>query len=673
MARADLLALKPETIAALANMGLVKRALREIAAGEGPALEEDAAGVVTGTSKDGSVTKLAPGVRLADAPCSCGAVAVCRHRVAVALAYAAWHRATRPAEVDSTIAETPSPGSPWSPGSFTDDALLAFVGKRTMLRAHAIARNGVTVEVEPGDIPAARLPTCSVRFLVPRDMTYARCDCQMATACEHVVIAAWAFRQAGETLATPKTLELEPASPRATARVAPDAKPIEAALGLASTVLLEGVAHLPSEVAQQFTRVRIALTAASFAWPAAIIDDLEQSLEAYRARSARYSSALVVQHLTELAARARASTAAAAGHCELPAGVILGTEEAPETRLDHVRLVSLGARLEADGTSREAEVYLADPDSGVVLVLAKRWTFAEGEESPNGAALGERAIAARIGLATLARGQMVSRGVKRQANRAMALAGPRPGQTSITPQSGDWSLFPREILISNFDELDGALRALPPRFLRPRVLAASMRVLSLDGGEIGRIMYQPGAQELVAELRDSGGNQMLLRRRYRRVAPNALEAIARALAGGGVRFVSGDVRRGDLGLEIDPTAIVTDRVIVPDLEAAKGALAEHVVPFASTTAPVAAALSMASSLLEEVPHHGALRLRQEWSDRASHAIAALEAAGLQVVGKHVRDVAGALRGVRAENARAAAEVWFTAAIRVALTQEALGA
>jgi hypothetical protein len=186
-------------------------------------------------------------------------------------------------------------------------------------------------------------------------------------------------------------------------------------------------------------------------------------------------------------------------------------------------------------------------------------------------------------------------------------------------------------------------------------------------------MYQPGAQELVAELRDADGNQMLLRRSHRRVAPNALEAIARALAGGGVRFVSGDVRRGDLGLEIDPTAIVTDRVIVPDIESAKGALAEHVVPYAASPSPLAAALSLASSVLEEVPHHGALRLRQEWSDRALHATAALEGAGFQAIAKRVHAVAGALRGVRHDNARAAAELWFTAAIRVALTQEALGA
>ncbi len=71
--RADLLALSPESIAALANLGLVKRAQKEIAAGQGPALEEDDAGVVTGRFADGTVTRLVPGKPLREAPCSCGA------------------------------------------------------------------------------------------------------------------------------------------------------------------------------------------------------------------------------------------------------------------------------------------------------------------------------------------------------------------------------------------------------------------------------------------------------------------------------------------------------------------------------------------------------------------------------------------------------------------------
>src|SRR6516225_4249639 len=91
MSRADLLALSPESVAALSNLGLVKRAQREIASGEGPDLSEDEDGVVTGSFKDGTVARLVPGKSLRDTPCSCGAVAVCRHRVAVALAYPAWH------------------------------------------------------------------------------------------------------------------------------------------------------------------------------------------------------------------------------------------------------------------------------------------------------------------------------------------------------------------------------------------------------------------------------------------------------------------------------------------------------------------------------------------------------------------------------------------------------
>src|SRR5262249_22441884 len=62
--REDLLALTPEKVTALSNAGLVKRALRELEAGQGPRLEEDAKGVVRGTFPDGVVATLPPGVLL---------------------------------------------------------------------------------------------------------------------------------------------------------------------------------------------------------------------------------------------------------------------------------------------------------------------------------------------------------------------------------------------------------------------------------------------------------------------------------------------------------------------------------------------------------------------------------------------------------------------------------
>ena len=171
--RADLLALTPESVAALANLGLVKRALREIEQGKGPALAEEADGTVVGTFDDGAVARLVPGRGLRDCGCSCGASSVCRHRVAVALAYRSF--------VESASLETApaiEEGS-WSPGEIDDDAIARAIPRRTLDEAKAAARRGVVIEiVRPvaGEAPIARLPSCTVRFLVPRDLVYARCD-----------------------------------------------------------------------------------------------------------------------------------------------------------------------------------------------------------------------------------------------------------------------------------------------------------------------------------------------------------------------------------------------------------------------------------------------------------------------------------------------------------------
>ena len=89
MTRTDLLALGPEALAALANLGLVKRAQRELAAGARPELVIEADGTVIGTFADGVCPRLPPGVRLEAGSCSCKAAGVCRHRIAVVLAYVA--------------------------------------------------------------------------------------------------------------------------------------------------------------------------------------------------------------------------------------------------------------------------------------------------------------------------------------------------------------------------------------------------------------------------------------------------------------------------------------------------------------------------------------------------------------------------------------------------------
>jgi hypothetical protein len=679
------LALSPEGIASLANLGLVKRAQREIAAGEGPALEEDAAGVVTGTFNDGVVARLIPGRSLRDAPCSCGAVTVCRHRVAVALAYPAWHA--------SSVAD---PSAGWSPADFTDEDLERAVGKRVMERAQGVASAGIVIEVRPagggpGDVPTARLPTCAVRFLVPRDLAYARCDCALTT-CEHVVLAAWAFREvmpgdpAGSPLA-PRTIEL--GRGRAGAPLARPLDPaLSSALALAREVLIEGVANVKVEhLAPRFTLLRASLSAASLVWPASIVADIESSLEAYRARSARYRAAVVASCFTELHARARA----ASGQGELPARLILGADEVKETLLDHVRLLSLGARVFADGIERVAEVYLADPGSGVVLVLKKRFMIPEdaAREDGEGPALAKRGLAGGIALGSLAAGQIVSRALKRFANRSVEVSN-RRGQSSVAPHGGDFSVLPASLLVRDLGDLERSRRAEPPRMLRPRVLAEAMRVIEI--ARVGEVGYRPGEQELCAELFDARGGSILLVRRHEGVAPGAIDALARALLvdkNNPVHFVSGEIRRGRFGLEIEPSAIVTDRVIVPDLEPPRpiGALLPTAVLTPThVSAPLDDAAARAAACLEEACHLGLARVGAAWSAQASDAAGALNQVGLIEASRRLRrliDRVGELRRERSgagektsahaepSAAEAAAAAWLSTSIRIALVREAL--
>ena len=667
--RADLLALTPEAVASLANLGLVKRAQREIAEGLGPALEEDDAGLLTGTFPDGVVTRLPPGAGLRAATCSCGAVAICRHRVAVVLAYPAWHagRAQAPAAEVASAA--------WSPAEITDADLEQALHKRVLARARALVRGGVVVEVSAprGEAsPVAKLPTCSVRFLVPRDLAYARCDCAQATACEHVALAVWAFREAERSgLLGDGATAVELGGRQASTSADPDRQlearerihapagsSLEPAMQLAKMVLSTGVIHLDDALAPRFALARGALDRARLTWPAMVLDDLEEALTAYRSRSARYRAGQVAALLCELEARRRASHTPGA----VPRAAVLGSEVARETLLDHLRLVSLGARTSADDRERAAEVFLADADSGLTLVLRRSWSYGEGETPDEGADLGRRNIASRMPLGVVARGQLVSRAVKRRANLEMVVGTSRGGQTSITPQTGDWSRLPRGLVWTSFTELEAAIRARPPRLLRPRVLADSVHVIAV--ARVAGVIYAPGQQAIVVDLRDGDDRKMILVRRHHRAGPHALDAIAVAAQSGRLRFVAGDVRAAGGTLLVDPIGLVAESLVVPDLEGPQAPWQAKAGVFSEPTHAAADAVHAGWGVLEEACHVGLSRVPSGWRDRASAACERLDASGLAGSARRLRKlVAEMATGADATSA------WFSAAVRLALTDE----
>ncbi|HNH50495.1 MAG TPA: hypothetical protein PKY30_25915, partial [Myxococcota bacterium] len=122
--RADLVALSPEAVAALSNMGLVKRAIKEIGEGKGPLLSESADGVVEGRFQEAGkevVARLIPKKTLKDCPCTCGAPTVCRHRVAVALAYRAWIEAAPAADVSAASEPTSSTADTSAPAAVSSE------------------------------------------------------------------------------------------------------------------------------------------------------------------------------------------------------------------------------------------------------------------------------------------------------------------------------------------------------------------------------------------------------------------------------------------------------------------------------------------------------------------------------------------------------------------------
>jgi hypothetical protein len=605
--RSDLAALTPEAVVALSNAGLVKRALREIADGKGPALAELEDGTVAGTFPDGNVAKLFAGKTLYEGACTCGAPNTCRHRVAVALAYKA------------SLPETDAAPGAWSPGEIDDAALERALGARKLDRARAAVKKGIIVTVEHGDPPTARLPACTVRFLVPRDVAYARCDCAEQGACEHLALAVWAFRLAsGDAVVSLGARERS-------------SRPLAEFGEIGRDLVLEGIANGPP-LAHRLARLRARASDERLVWIASLLEDLERTLDRYRARSALYSTSRAVALVAELEARMRAVEAPR----ELPARFVLGEDEAPETLLDHVRLVSLGARVIADGTVRTAHVYLADPDTATVLVLEKRF---EVEGAGTGAWLARKSIVPKLTLGQAAHGQIVSKVVRRRANRSMTLGASRTAQTAVTPHRGDYGELPPPIRIESLESHLAAERDRPPPFLRPRVLAENVHAVAVSG--VHELAYLSAEQTLVAVVRDRAGGSFQVRVPHRAASPHAVDAAAAALEGP-VRYVAGELSRGEYGPVLEPTAIAAAELVVPDLAGPIETVPLAKSALAGKADPIDELWRSTASALEELLLGGARHAEPGLEARLAALADRMDALGLGRSSPALRELAGRL-------------------------------
>ncbi|MET8197189.1 hypothetical protein ABZU22_25565, partial [Micromonospora sp. NPDC005222] len=478
MTRDDLIALTPDVLAALSNRGLVKRATREVDAGERPTLTEDADGVLRAAYPDGVTVTLPVGGGLAAGICSCPAPGVCRHLLAVVLTYQHAHAdaPARDAVPDPDAASdrkaAPGPdtgasgpeaagGEPWrwSPGDVTDDELAAAIGAPALAAARRRLRRGYTAVVHRPDaadpVPRVELPAGTVRFLVPGQIGYARGDAADDGG-ESIALAVWACRAADREHPDRQEAQVRVGG----AATVTEHPALEAAVALAADVLLTGAAHLGSGVDARLATVRRDLDAAGLRWPLLAVDDLAGQLAAYAARGARYRPETFADLLAELPARRRAVVNAGA----TPAERVLGTHEPAETPLRRVRLTGLGARVRESGGEVGVDVVLAHPAAVSVLVLRRAYP-ATDDGPPTGHELaGRRVTGATLG--ALATGNVVSESAVRSAAHQLRFAVGRLARTTVTPGAGEWSGLPPGLLARDPDALAVELAGRPPRLLR---------------------------------------------------------------------------------------------------------------------------------------------------------------------------------------------------------------
>lgn len=647
MTREDLLALTHESLAALANRGLVKRAAKDLDAGAVPELDLAGDGAVRALFPDGTETTLPAEGGLAAASCSCAAAGKCRHRVGAVLAYQRHHESTGATEPDGAVP---------SPAAVTDEQLREALGGRALTAAEKARRAGYTARLTwPGpDRPAvAELPACTVSFLVPGELGYVHTDATGPARDLGVVLAVWAFREAETAGDAPE--------PAAAVSISVGGGGGEAELSeavtLAERVLLGGVDSVDSVLTAALTREADALAGRRMHWPAGAVRDLIDQVRRYRDRSAAYDPHRFAALLAELPARARASGSPSG----TPNSQILGSDEAERTPLTLVRLTGLGCRVGTDGERRTAELYLAHPETGVVLALNRDWEIPDGQRLTGDELARRRLAGCRIG--ALAAGNVVSEAASRTAARALKLGTGRLAKTQVLPLGLSWNELPERLRVTDLDAAREQLNAMPPSMIRPRVAAELVRVVAVD--RIESSGYDPASQTFEAVFTAPGGGRARLLAVHRPAAPGALEAIETALARG-VRAIAGTLRRRRGELIVEPTALLTDEgPLVPDLApgddsaglGAAGALESE---------PLTAAVDEALDVCADLAHRGLRQAREPSRRRVEAAATTLHRVGLRRAENEFVHLSKAL-GEDDDAARTAA--WTRAAIRVLVTAE----
>jgi hypothetical protein len=238
-------------------------------------------------------------------------------------------------------------------------------------------------------VPSARLPMCNVRFFSRNNLLHARCDCKKGSACEHVALAVWAFRQAQQSQPgyAQATVELSPPTRETEASRERyfdphDASPAPDLDALLLQLWLDGSSQSPVALEARFEAVRGRVATLGWNWVVESIDEIRQLLAAQNARSSSFDPARLLETLAELPARliaARRAEQMRLGQSPtlIPAAQILGVGIKGEVALDHLRLISLGIECWQGEQIEGVRIAFADPDTQAVTALVRSWPISK--------------------------------------------------------------------------------------------------------------------------------------------------------------------------------------------------------------------------------------------------------------------------------------------------------
>lgn len=618
--RRDLLALTLDGLTQLSNAGLVKRSVRDLENGQGPQIVEESDGCIVATYADGTVTRLPAGRSPTEAHCTCPAGGLCRHRVALVLAYQ---------QVAGTAAEAKETASAevvaWDPAEIPPEAVEVMLVPSTRNEMQRLLRQSLEVRLVRGVVPTASLPMATVRFLVPHDLAYARCDCVAGQRCAHVALAVEAFRAGQVEQAQVVTLGgvHQPAGGDGMEALR------TGILDLIGRVLAEGTVGGMAPLVTAVETCRRGAEALGATWIVLTLEAFEQQISAYADRSARHDELEVLALLAELYARSHV--------CGPAGGVALGIGEALQTPMGQTRLISLGAAVRSEGLNLRASVLLADSDTGSVLVMEKVFVPRAGETRLDPAGLPQQRFTPGIQVGALAHGQILTAVARRRADGLLSLGAGRGGKTALMPQAAILQL-PEPLFVRNVEQLLEQVREMPPALIRPRHRVRDVHLF--DVAETLGQAFSAGDQRWEAAVGLAGaGGTVFLQRGYDAGAPQALGVLFAAFAGrhGEIRQIAGPTRIEAGRLVCEPWLVVADGVLVPDLDIP----AETVQPplFSGTQASDGL-LMPAWRWLAEAAHQGCRNLARDHAQRGRQIADELTAAGYLESADQLRALAG---------------------------------